>query len=42
MFYATATEGQVVLRFTTREPFLDYLAQFGHTPAAAVYQESDQ
>ena len=25
-------EGQVVLRFTTREPFLDYLAQYGHTP----------
>jgi S-adenosylmethionine:tRNA ribosyltransferase-isomerase len=25
-------EGQVVLRFTTREPFLDYLAAFGHTP----------
>lgn len=25
-------EGQVVLRFTTREPFLDYLATFGHTP----------
>lgn len=25
-------EGQVVLRFTTREPFLDYLAAHGHVP----------
>ena len=25
-------EGQVVLRFTTREPFLDYLTTHGHTP----------
>lgn len=25
-------EGQVVLRFTTREPFLEYLVAHGHTP----------